>query len=85
MKILYQIQIMMDKSLDLWSFDTNTNTFDSIKKYRLKNTNKVFLAHLNINSTRNKFTCLKELISANIDVLIIEETKFIKLSLRKLL
>ena len=46
-----------------------------IKQYRLKNTNKVILAHLNINSIRNKFSCLKELVSDNIDVLVIEETK----------
>ena len=48
------------------SLDTNENAFDLIKQYRLKNTNKVI---------RNKCPCLKELISANIDVLVDEETK----------
>ena len=57
------------------SFDTNTNAFDLIKEYRIKNVNKVILAHLNINSIRNKFSCLKELVSDKIDVLVIEETK----------
>ena len=57
------------------SFDTNTNAFDLIKEYRIKNANKVILAHLNINSIRNKFSCLKELVSDDIDVLVIEETK----------
>ena len=56
------------------SYDSNENAFDLIKQYRLKNTNKVILAHLNINSIKNKFTCLKELVSDNIDVLVIEET-----------
>ena len=63
-----------DVSLDQ-SLDTNKNAFDLIKEYRLKNTNKVILAHLNINSIRNKFSSLKELVSDNIDVLVIEETK----------
>ena len=45
-----------------------------IKQYRLNNPSKVIFAHLN-KSIRSKFTCLKELISANIDVLVIEETK----------
>ena len=57
------------------NLDTNKNAFDLIKEYRLKNTNKVILAHLNINSIRNKFSSLKELVSDNIDVLVIEETK----------
>ena len=57
------------------SLDTNENAFDLIKQYRIKNTNKVILAHLNINSVSNKFTCRKELISSKIDVLVIEETK----------
>ena len=57
-----------DVSLDQ-SLDTNKNAFDLIKEYRLKNTNKVILAHLNMNSIRNKFSCLKGLVSDNIDVL----------------
>ena len=56
--------------------DTDTdNAFNSIEEYRLKNSNRVILANLNINSIRNKFSSLKELISKNIDVLVIEETK----------
>ena len=60
---------------DNTSFDSNENAFDLIKQNRLKNKDKVILAHLNINSIRNKFTCLKELVSDNIDVLVIQETK----------
>ena len=41
----------------------------------MKNVNKVILANLNINSIPNKFSSLKELVSNNIDVLVIQETK----------
>ena len=41
----------------------------------MKNANKVILANLNINSIPNKFSSLKELVSNNIDVLVIQETK----------
>ena len=44
-------------------------------KYRVKNKNKVVLATHNINSIRNKFSSLLEIISNNIDVLVIQETK----------
>ena len=66
---------LLNTDNDDMSFDTNTNAFDLIKEYRIKNANKVTLSHLNINSIRNKFSCLKELVSDNIDVLVIEETK----------
>ena len=57
------------------SFDTNANASDLIKEYLLTNTNSVILAHLNINSFRNKCSCFKELVTDNIDVLVIQETK----------
>ena len=41
----------------------------------MKNKDRVILANLNINSIRNKFSSLQELVSNNIDVLVIEETK----------
>ena len=41
----------------------------------MKNKDKVVLATLNINSIRNKFSSLLEIISNNIDVLVIQETK----------
>ena len=42
---------------------------------RLSNKNSLLLAHLNINSIRNKLEALTCLISKNIDILIIAETK----------
>ena len=46
-----------------------------LKKIRIQNLNRVVIAHLNINSIRNKFTFLAECIKDNIDILVISETK----------
>ena len=45
------------------------------KALRLKNFNKLIIAHLNINSLRNKFEFLISLIKDNTDFLMISETK----------
>ena len=37
--------------------------------------NKIVLATLNINSIRNKFSSLAEIVSNNTDILVIQETK----------
>ena len=37
--------------------------------------NKIIIGHLNINSIRNKFECLKYIIDKNVDILLISETK----------
>ena len=46
-----------------------------LKALRLKSVNKLIIAHLNINSLRNKFEFLISLIKDNIDVLMISEAK----------
>ena len=46
-----------------------------LKALRLKNVNKLIIAHLNINSLKNKFEFLISLIKDNIDVLVISKTK----------
>ena len=46
-----------------------------LRKMRLTCKNNLIIGHLNINSIRNKFDLLKELISNNIDILVISETK----------
>ena len=37
--------------------------------------NRIFIAHLNINSLRNKFEILKEATANKVDILLISETK----------
>ena len=46
-----------------------------MKEVRLKNLNRIVLAHLNINSLRNKFDALVKQVSGNVDVLFLSETK----------
>ena len=50
-------------------------SFKSLKDIRIKNLNRIVLAHLNINSLRNKFDLLADQIKGNVDVLAISETK----------
>ena len=46
-----------------------------LKNLRLKNVNRSICAQLNINSLRNKFDSLINIISNNIDILMVSETK----------
>ena len=46
-----------------------------LRKLRIKNPNKVIIAHLNINSIRNKFEVLSLIFRGVIDILMICETK----------
>ena len=52
-----------------------TNNFNDLNEIRLKNPNRLIFAHININSLRNKFEMLQEVIGNSIDVLLISETK----------
>ncbi len=47
----------------------------TLNEIRINNVGNIVIAHLNINSLRNKFYSLVELISNNIDILVIGETK----------
>ena len=49
--------------------------FTSLRNIRIANLNNVIIAQLNINSLRNKFHALKEMINSNIDILVLTETK----------
>ena len=60
----------------------NTNTSNEanhenniLKNLRLKNSNKVIIGHININSLRNKFELLTEMVRDKVDLLMISETK----------
>lgn len=46
-----------------------------LKNTKLANVNRLVIAHLNVNSLRNKFESLKLLVKGNIDILVISETK----------
>ena len=52
-----------------------TSPEDQLHNLRLKNPNRLIFAHLNINSLRNKFDLLTNIVKDKIDILMISETK----------
>ena len=48
---------------------------DVLKNLKIQNTNKIIIGHLNINSLRNKFECLKFIIDKSVEIFLISETK----------
>ena len=71
--------IISESIHNLSNCDTNEDDFDNpvtlLRDLKLKNVNRLNLAHININSLRNKFEGLKEIINENIDILVVSETK----------
>ena len=54
---------------------SNSPYADNLKFIRKDNLNKLIIAHLNINSIRNKFDFLVDKIKGNVDIMVISETK----------
>ena len=54
---------------------TLKSKIDVLNKIHKKNPNCIIIAHLNINSIRNKFEMLKEVMGDKIDILLISEKK----------
>ena len=50
-------------------------SYSILKELRVKNMNRIILAHININSIRYKFDILTDLVMGKIDILLISETK----------
>ena len=46
-----------------------------LKNMKDTNVDRIIIAHLNINSIRNKFDALKTMIADNIDIFLMSETK----------
>ena len=46
-----------------------------LQNMRQKNTDRIIIGHLNINSIRNKIHTLADIVSNKIDILLISETK----------
>ena len=49
-----------------------------LRDLRVKNTNRIVIGSLNINSIPNKFDALKRIIHCNIDIFVLTETKLDK-------
>ena len=55
--------------------DISMSFKEVLASLRMENLNRVILAHLNINSIRNKFDLLAEGLNGDVDVIMISETK----------
>ena len=55
--------------------DDKTDPLTFLRHVKLKNVNRLVVGHLNINSVRNKFPPLVNLIKGNIDIFVLTETK----------
>ena len=53
----------------------NTDPAKILKIIRAKNVNRLIIGQVNTNSIRNKFEALKSIITGNLDILVITETK----------
>ena len=60
---------------ELSEVNTEDVSFKSLKDIRIKNLNRIVLAHLNINSLRNKLDLLLDQVKGNVDILAISEAK----------
>ena len=63
-----------DTAINAEKHDDHSGSLKLYKLYKLNNLNRIVLAHLNVNSIRNKFEALKEIVGKNIDILMISET-----------
>ena len=51
------------------------NIIHDLKTMRCNNAKNIIVGHLNVNSLRNKFLSIKELLASNIDIFLLSETK----------
>ena len=79
MKQLHRLKLFEINDVECISELSEVNTedvsFKNLKDIRIKSSNRIVLAHLNINSLRNKLDLLADQIKGNVDVLAISETK----------
>ena len=57
------------------SSNKETDCVTELKTFRFKNLKILIMGHLNINSLRNKFESIKPIISPNLDIFLVSETK----------
>ena len=49
--------------------------FSEVKNYKLENRKNITIGHLNVNSLRNKFISIEELIKSKLDIFLVSETE----------
>ena len=56
------------------SFCTTGSPFSEVKIYKLENPKNITIGHFNVNSLRNKFISIEELIKSKLDIFLVSET-----------
>ena len=77
-EVTFEIEqsILLDQStLSTLGYKPISDPFAKLKNARLKNTKRLTIAQLNINSLRNKFDSLVRMLHNILDILLISETK----------
>ena len=67
------MELLIDASITSQEYEKNINV--TLKRLRHSQVNNVIFSYLNINSSRNKFGNLDNVVDRNIDILCIAETK----------
>ena len=73
-EMLFDIQLYITDSTNQVSLNQNI-LLDKLKELRLDNPKNLTLTYLNINSVRNKFDSLQEIVMGKVVILIVAETK----------
>ena len=72
---VYDCRLPSSSSRDINNDDNVDLVVKTLNEIRIQHLNKIIVAHLNINSIRNKFEFLVTKLNNNIDILMITETK----------
>ena len=56
---------------DILNDSQNNSALAILKNLRAKNQDRISIAHLNINSIRNKFEMISDLVIGNIDIMVV--------------
>lgn len=72
---LHNSEVTSNMNDDIPNQDNVDNIYSVLNTLRVKNTHKIIIAQLNINSLRYKYDALADIITNNIDILCINETK----------
>ena len=74
------VQALLVKLQKIQKFQTTsliqTGKPNSTRQLKLSNPHKIILGHLNINSLRNKFESIADVIQGTFDIFLLSETKF---------
>ena len=69
------ISACITENVNVENINNSGNLSDSLKNSKIKNSNRLVLGNLNINTINNKFDQLQYIIKNNVDALVVTETK----------